>query len=125
MNWTVAIIGIIVSGYLGTVGGIYSLCVETPRLYKAKRYVFYIPAFTVIFIVCGIFSNKKDYRTTVIKFLKMPHKCVIVLSFFAEVVAVEKEKRPKKIPPKKIIFNGVASLLHTVFQGNKYSYYLK
>ena len=48
MNWTAVVIGIIISIYLGTVVGLYSLCVENPKLHKAKKYTFYVPGFMIL-----------------------------------------------------------------------------
>ena len=67
MNWTAVVIGIIISIYLGTVVGLYSLCVENPKLHKAKKYTFYVPGFMILCIIYGIFSSNRDYRQTMIK----------------------------------------------------------
>nr|WP_325297936.1 hypothetical protein [uncultured Dysosmobacter sp.] len=123
MNWITAIIGIVISIYLGTVVGVYSVCIETPRLYKAKKYVFYVPFFMIMCIIYGLFSSNRDYRETMIKFLKTPYKCIIILSFFAEVVATERERKPKQTPQKRLVFDGVANLLYDVFQSRKSFYF--
>ena len=47
MNWTAVVIGIIISIYLGTVVGLYSLCVENPKLHKAKKYTFSVAIETI------------------------------------------------------------------------------
>ena len=118
MNWTAVVIGIIISIYLGTVVGPYSLCVENPKLHKAKKYTFYVPGFMILCIIYGIFSSNRDYRQTMIKFLRIPHKSIIMLYSFAEVIAEKKEKQPRKVPQRKAVFDGVANLLQNIFQGN-------
>ena len=123
MNWTAVVIGIIISIYLGTVVGLYSLCVENPKLHKAKKYTFYVPGFMILCIIYGIFSSNRDYRQTMIKFLRIPHKSIIMLYSFAEVIAEKKEKQPRKVPQRKAVFDGVASLLQNIFQGNQSAYY--
>ena len=123
MNWTAVVIGIIISIYLGTVVGLYSLCVENPKLHKAKKYTFYVPGFMILCIIYGIFSSNRDYRQTMIKFLRIPHKSIIMLYSFAEVIAEKKEKQPRKVPQRKAVFDGVANLLQNIFQGNQASYY--
>ena len=123
MNWTAVVIGIIISIYLGTVVGLYSLCVENPKLHKAKKYTFYVPGFMILCIIYGIFSSDRDYRQTMIKFLRIPHKSIIMLYSFAEVIAEKKEKQPRKVPQRKAVFDGVANLLQNIFQGNQSAYY--
>ena len=123
MNWTAVVIGIIISIYLGTVVGLYSLCVEIPKLHKAKKYTFYVPGFMILCIIYGIFSSNRDYRQTMIKFLRIPHKSIIMLYSFAEVIAEKKEKQPRKVPQRKAVFDGVANLLQNIFQGNQSAYY--
>ena len=123
MNWTAVVIGIIISIYLGTVVGLYSLCVENPKLHKAKKYTFYVPGFMILCIIYGIFSSNRDYRQTMIKFLRIPHKSIIMLYSFAEVIAEKKEKQPRKVPQRKAVFDGVANLLLNIFQGNQSAYY--
>ena len=123
MNWTAVVIGIIISIYLGTVVGLYSLCVENPKLHKAKKYTFYVPGFMILCIIYGIFSSIRDYRQTMIKFLRIPHKSIIMLYSFAEVIAEKKEKQPRKVPQRKAVFDGVANLLQNIFQGNQSAYY--
>ena len=123
MNWTAVVIGIIISIYLGTVVGLYSLCVENPKLHKAKKYTFYAPGFMILCIIYGIFSSNRDYRQTMIKFLRIPHKSIIMLYSFAEVIAEKKEKQPRKVPQRKAVFDGVANLLQNIFQGNQSAYY--
>ena len=123
MNWTAVVIGIIISIYLGTVVGLYSLCVENPKLHKAKKYTFYVPGFMILCIIYGIFSSNRDYRQTMIKFLRIPHKSIIMLYSFAEVIAEKKEKQPRKFPQRKAVFDGVANLLQNIFQGNQSAYY--
>ena len=123
MNWTAVVIGIIISIYLGTVVGLYSLCVENPKLHKAKKYTFYVPGFMILCIIYGIFSSNRDYRQTMIKFLRIPHKSIIMLYSFAEVIAEKKEKQPRKVPQGKAVFDGVANLLQNIFQGNQSAYY--
>ena len=123
MNWTAVVIGIIISIYLGTVVGLYSLCVENPNLHKAKKYTFYVPGFMILCIIYGIFSSNRDYRQTMIKFLRIPHKSIIMLYSFAEVIAEKKEKQPRKVPQRKAVFDGVANLLQNIFQGNQSAYY--
>ena len=123
MNWTAVVIGIIISIYLGTVVGLYSLCVENPKLHKAKKYTFYVPGFMILCIIYGIFSSNRDYRQTMIKFLRIPHKSIIMLYSFAEVIAEKKEKQPRKVPQRKAVFDGVANLLQNIFQGNQSAYY--
>ena len=122
MNWTAVVIGIIISIYLGTVVGLYSLCVENPKLHKAKKYTFYVPGFMILCIIYGIFSSNRDYRQTMIKFLRIPHKSIIMLYSFAEVIAEKKEKQPRKVPQRKAVFDGVANLLQNIFQGNQSAY---
>lgn len=90
MSWIIVIFGIILSIYIGTVIGIYSLCVETPQLCKAKKYVIYIPGFTILCTIYGLFSRNKEDRQIAKKFLRSPYKCIIVLVFFAEMIAEEK-----------------------------------
>ena len=123
MNWTAVVIGIIISIYRGTVVGLYSLCVENPKLHKAKKYTFYVPGFMILCIIYGIFSSNRDYRQTMIKFLRIPHKSIIMLYSFAEVIAEKKEKQPRKVPQRKAVFDGVANLLQNIFQGNQSAYY--
>ena len=123
MNWTAVVIGIIISIYLGTVVGLYSLCVENPKLHKAKKYTFYVQGFMILCIIYGIFSSNRDYRQTMIKFLRIPHKSIIMLYSFAEVIAEKKEKQPRKVPQRKAVFDGVANLLQNIFQGNQSAYY--
>ena len=123
MNWTAVVIGIIISIYLGTVVGLYSLCVENSKLHKAKKYTFYVPGFMILCIIYGIFSSNRDYRQTMIKFLRIPHKSIIMLYSFAEVIAEKKEKQPRKVPQRKAVFDGVANLLQNIFQGNQSAYY--
>ena len=123
MNWTAVVIGIIISIYLGTVVGLYSLCVENPKLHKAKKYTFYVPGFMILCIIYGIFSSNRDYRQTMIKFLRIPHKSIIMLYSFAEVIAEKKEKQPRKVPQRKAVFDGVANLHQNIFQGNQSAYY--
>ena len=123
MNWTAVVIGIIISIYLGTVVGLYYLCVENPKLNKAKKYTFYVPGFMILCIIYGIFSSNRDYRQTMIKFLRIPHKSIIMLYSFAEVIAEKKEKQPRKVPQRKAVFDGVANLLQNIFQGNQSAYY--
>lgn len=123
MNWTAVVIGIIISIYLGTVVGLYSLCVENPKLHKAKKYTFYVPGFMILCIIYGIFSSNRDYRQTMIKFLRIPHKSIIMLYSFAEVIAEKKEKQPRKVLQRKAVFDGVANLLQNIFQGNQSAYY--
>lgn len=123
MNWTAVVIGIIISIYLGTVVGLYSLCVENPKLHKAKKYTFYVPGFMILCIIYGIFSSNRDYRQTMIKFLRIPHKSIIMLYSFAEVIAEKKEKQPRKVPQRKAVFDGVANLLQNICQGNQSAYY--
>lgn len=123
MNWTAVVIGIIISIYLGTVVGLYSLCVENPKLHKAKKYTFYVPGFMILCIIYGIFSSNRDYRQTMIKFLRIPHKSIIMLYSFAEVIAEKKEKQPRKVPQRKAVFDGVTNLLQNIFQGNQSAYY--
>ena len=123
MNWTAVVIGIIISIYLGTVVGLYSLCVENPKLHKAKKYTFYVPGFMILCIIYGIFSSNRDYRQTMIKFLRIPHKSIIMLYSFAEVISEKKEKQPRKVPQRKAVFDGVANLLQNIFQGNQSAYY--
>lgn len=123
MNWTAVVIGIIISIYLGTVVGLYSLCVENPKLHKAKKYTFYVPGFMILCIIYGIFSSNRDYRQTMIKFLRIPHKSIIMLYSFAEVIAEKKEKQPRKVPQRKAVFDGVANLLQNIFQSNQSAYY--
>ena len=123
MNWTAVVIGIIISIYLGTVVGLYSLWVENPKLHKAKKYTFYVPGFMILCIIYGIFSSNRDYRQTMIKFLRIPHKSIIMLYSFAEVIAEKKEKQPRKVPQRKAVFDGVANLLQNIFQGNQSAYY--
>ena len=123
MKWTAVVIGIIISIYLGTVVGLYSLCVENPKLHMAKKYTFYVPGFMILCIIYGIFSSNRDYRQTMIKFLRIPHKSIIMLYSFAEVIAEKKEKQPRKVPQRKAVFDGVANLLQNIFQGNQSAYY--
>ena len=122
MNWTAVVIGIIISIYLGTVVVLYSLCVENPKLHKAKKYTFYVPGFMILCIIYGIFSSNRDYRQTMIKFLRIPHKSIIMLYSFAEVIAEKKEKQPRKVPQRKAVFDGVANLLQNNIQGNQSTY---
>lgn len=123
MSWTAVATGIVFSLYIGNAVGIYSLCVETPRLNKAKKYALYVPAFTVICIVYGILCGNKDRRKTMIKFLRVPHKNIIMLFFFADVIEVEREKRPQKVPKKKVVFDAVARQLPNIILGNRSFYY--
>ena len=123
MNWTAVVIGIIISIYLGTVVGLYSLCVENPKQNKTKKYTFYVPGFMILCIIYGIFSSNRDYRQTMIKFLRIPPKSIIMLYSFAEVIAEKKEKQPRKVPQRKAVFDGVANLLQNIFQGNQSAYY--
>lgn len=116
MSWIIVIFGIIASIYIGTVIGIYSLCVETPQLCKAKKYAVYIPGFTVLCIIYGFFSGDREARQIISRFLRTPHKCIVVLGFFAEVITKEKVKQPKKRPQKKVVFGGVANLLQNIFR---------
>lgn len=109
--------------YLGTVIGLYSLCVENPRLYKAKKYVLYVPSFTLLCVLYGLLCGDQHYRRTVVKFLKIPHKSIIMLGFFAEVVATEKERRPRKALKKKAIFSGVVDLFKGIPHRNISIYY--
>lgn len=118
-----AIFGIIASAYIGTVIGIYCLCVETPQLYKAKKYVVYIPGFTVLWIVYGFFIGNKETRKIIIRFLCTPHKCILMLGFFAEVIAAEKIKQPKKRPQKKVVFSGVVNQVQNIFRDVRPFYY--
>lgn len=126
MNEIRIVVAIIVVFYLGTAIGLYSLCVENPTLLKAKKYVLYVPVFTLLCIFYGLFCGNKNYRRTVIRFLKIPHKTILLLYFFAEVVALEKEKTPKKSPKKKEILGGVVNLfpeLSTKSAVFNYTYY--
>ncbi|WP_143382863.1 hypothetical protein [Flavonifractor sp. An92] len=123
MSWIIVILGIIASVYIGTVIGIYSLCVETPQLCKAKKYVVYIPGFTVLCIICGLLSGDREDRQIIRRFLCTPHKCIIVLGFFAGVIAEEKVKQPKKRPQKKVVFDGVANQLQNIFRDVRPFYY--
>lgn len=118
-----AIIGIFGSLYFGTVIGLYSLCEETPKFYKAKKYVVFIPGFTVLFIILGFLFGDKDDRATVLSFLRVPYKCIIMLAFFAEVVAEEKNKNRKKTPPKIAIISGIFNLLQNILTDKTQFYY--
>lgn len=77
----------------------------------------------ILCIIYGIFSSNRDYRQTMIKFLRIPHKSIIMLYSFAEVIAEKKEKQPRKVPQRKAVFDGVANLLQNIFQGNQSAYY--
>ena len=122
MSWNFALIGVLVSVYLGSVVGIYSLCIENPRLHKVKKYSFYVPIFTFFCIFYGIFSTKEN-RKIMLKFLFVPHKYLIILHFFAESIAKEKTRCPQRVPKRKVVFNGVISGFLSLLQGNKAFYY--
>lgn len=123
MRWIIAIIGILVSLYFGTVIGLYSLCEETPEFYKAKKYVAFIPGFTLLFIIFGFLFGDKNDRAVLLHFLRVPYKCIIILAFFAEVVAEEKNKNRKKVPPKTAVFSGTFNLLQNILTDKKPFYY--
>lgn len=127
MKLLIAIIGILLSMYLGTVLGIYSLCVESPSLSKAKKHVFFIPFFLIFFILSGLFGHDKERRELVLAFLRIPHKSLIMLGAFACVMEKETEKKSKyhlrKIPPKRIIFGEVLSQLSSLFHNGFSIYY--
>lgn len=119
MKYLIAPIGILLAIYLGNVLGIYSLCVDSPRLYKAKKYVFLIPLFLVCYSLYTIFLTDSEQRKSSIRFLMTPHKCTIVTYFFAEVIAIEREKVPKKTPQKIDVINSVFNL----FRNNPWLHY--
>lgn len=123
MNGVAAMIGIFASAYIGTAIGLYSLCLEIPSLHKARKYVLYVPACTMLFVVYGIFSRNRDHRRTMIRFLRTPHKSIIMLGAIAKIIAEEKEKQPRRAPKKRVVFGGVISQFQMIFQGNRSLYY--
>lgn len=105
-----AFVSILLVVYFGTVIGLYSLCVDDPRLHKAKKYVLYIPWLTLLCILFAFWDGIHLRKNALVKILRSPHKAIIMLSFFAEVVAAEKEKSPKKPPERKAVFDGVVDI---------------
>lgn len=113
MIWLAAILACVIVLYLGMMLGLYSICLENPRLHRAKGYVGYVPLFTFLVILYGLFSKEARERKIFRHFLRLPYKSMITLQFFAEVVAKEKEKHPKGAPSKKLVLTNV---LHGVRQ---------
>ena len=74
MKYLIAPIGILLAIYLGNVLGIYSLCVDSPRLYKEKKYVFLIPLFLVCYSLYTIFLTDSEQRKSSIRFLMTLNK---------------------------------------------------
>lgn len=114
MSWHMAVIGIVLAIYIGAVLGVYSICDEEPRLQKVKKYSQYIPAFVIICVIYGIVSSEEN-RKVILKFLKKPHKLLIMTLVFAEVIESEKEKKSYKAQCKKVIFNRVTSQFWPIF----------
>lgn len=123
MSWIIAIIGIIVAVYIGTVIGVYSLCMEISELYKVRKYAVYVPGFMVLCIIYGFLSGNRESREIIIKFLRTPQKCMIMLAVLAEIVAKEKVKQPKKVLKKKVVFGDVVNQFQNGFRDVKPFYY--
>lgn len=117
MKLALVLIGITIAVYVGNVIGIYAVCDGAPNLYKAKKYVAYIPAFTFLCILstmfCREFRNNEKSREVARGFIRIPHKSIWMAHYFEEVIAEEKVRVPRKKPRQRDIFGGVVDLFQT------------
>lgn len=124
MKWMYAILGIVVAWYIGCAIGVYSLCESDPKLYRVKKYAFYMPLAYMCLIVHALkdLTNPENHDAAKM-FLRSPMKCKIIVYCFAAVMAEKRDKYPRTAVVQRRATASWRNVLATLCSSMRTQYY--
>lgn len=94
----VPVLVVIIFVYIGNVLGNAVLCETVPELAKAKKFVWFIPFFQIIYLVRLIITVQNNKLVLLYRYLRIPHKNIMVSYAFAQAskdVAAKRKQNPE------------------------------
>lgn len=93
-EWIGIIILALVALYIGNAIGLSILCETVPKFKRAKKYVWFAPALTILFFIQLVFDKDLEEKWRFIwEFVRLPNKNILTLSAIAFVCEEERNRR--------------------------------